>query len=151
MTSLDHIWISAIPEYREQLRRANEARAATYYAAWRAIARALGNAFEGLAAAVARARRKRRTYLALQALSDRQLRDIGLVRGEIENISAAAAAAPHGVYPRVSDLRQDGPYGAGGQAQETPGLAASDRRRGKRGSWVARPSPPATQRARAAG
>lgn len=151
MTSLDHIWISANPEYREQLRRANEARAAAYYAAWRATVRALGNAFEGLAAAVARGRRKRRTYLALQALSDRELQDIGLVRGEIEGISAAAAAVPHGVYPRVSDLRQDRLSGAGGRAQETPDLAPSGRRRRKRGPWVARPSLPAVQRARAVG
>ncbi len=45
MNAIDHIWINANPEYRERLRRASEARAAAYYAAWRAVTRGLGAGF----------------------------------------------------------------------------------------------------------
>lgn len=93
MTSFDHIWVSANPEYREQLRRANEARAAAYYAAWRALVRTIGNGFDRVAAALERRRRQRRTHRELSALSDRQLDDIGLRRAEIPFLARKAASA----------------------------------------------------------
>lgn len=102
--AFQYIWLNANPEHRQLLRQANEARAAAYYAAWRATVRVLGAPFRRLAAAIRTAHRVRRTRDALAALGDHQLADIGLHRGEIAGIARAVAAEPAGARVALSDL-----------------------------------------------
>ena len=148
MTSLDHIWINANPEYRDQLRRANEARSAAVYAAWRGVLRTLGGAVRGVVAAFDEARRRRRTYFALNELSDRQLQDIGLTRGDIHSVAEATARMPTGLYPSVADLREAEARSA---AREAPRQLVSDRRRRTHAPWVAKPPRVRVQQQQAAG
>ena len=135
MTSLDHIWINANPEYRDQLRRANEARAATYYAAWRWVAGSIGNAFRRLGAAASRARRARRTYRELSELSDRQLNDIGLWRSEIPFIAEAVAAESAQSGATLADL----PRLRSAPAEVAPSAhGRADDRRNRSRPWASR-------------
>jgi len=88
-----HITVhSTSPELDRHLRQANEECAAAVYAAWTAIRRAVSTAFRKLDESFDRTRRARKTYRALCALSDRQLRDIGVNRGEIDGVAEAIAA-----------------------------------------------------------
>lgn len=93
MTSFDYIWVSANPRYREHLRRANEARAAAYYAAWRGVVDFVTGGIRRLAASVNRAHRRRQTLRELSELSDHQLNDIGLSRAELPFIADSVAVA----------------------------------------------------------
>lgn len=145
MTSFDHIWVSASPEYREQLRRANEARAAAYYAAWRALVRAVGNGFDRFAAALERRRRQRRTYHELSALSDRQLDDIGLRRAEIPFLARKVAAESARAEVTLADLPRIRSAPSGGALPEAP-RPGEARRHGPR-PWAARPARERTGRA----
>jgi uncharacterized protein YjiS (DUF1127 family) len=83
------VWINANPELRDHLRTANEARSATFYAAWRAVTAPV----RGFIKAVRRFRRERETYGRLSSLSDHMLKDIGISRSEIGNIAQSLAAA----------------------------------------------------------
>lgn len=101
---IHYIWRNANPNYESQLRRANEARAAAFYAGWRRLAGAIGGAVTRFIEAQRRAARARRTEAALSALSDRHLRDIGLERGEIQSIAQRVAERPTGAT--LADLRE---------------------------------------------
>lgn len=136
-----YIWLSANPELEEPLRRANEARAAAFYAAWRGAVRALGVPFRRLGAAIRTARRAQRTRRELSALSDRQLEDIGLVRAEIADIARAVAEEPPEVGVTLANLRQRD------AASGTPRIGS---RRGRAAPWTARRPTPARQSQRAA-
>lgn len=48
----------------------------------------VGNAWKGLVRAVARHLKRNRKWVELSALSDRELRDIGLYRGDIPRVVA---------------------------------------------------------------
>ncbi len=82
------VWINANPELRDHLRTANEARSATFYAAWRAVTAPV----RGFIKAVRRFRRERETFGALSSLNDHMLKDIGISRSEIGNIAQSLAA-----------------------------------------------------------
>ncbi|HUF87901.1 MAG TPA: DUF1127 domain-containing protein [Thermohalobaculum sp.] len=114
-----YIWLNSNPVLHAQLRRANEARSAAVYAAWRAAVQALGAPFRRLGATLRAAGRARETVNALSALSDRDLADIGLHRGEIAGIARAVA---HAVA--------DAPPGTGVTLAELPRLRAAAERPG---------------------
>jgi uncharacterized protein YjiS (DUF1127 family) len=99
---IDQVWFNANPEMRVHLRKANEARAAALYSAWRAVTAPL----RGLAEALRRARRQHQTYGALIRLSDRTLNDIGISRSEIGSIAQAIAAEPLEAGLTIADLRR---------------------------------------------
>ncbi len=104
--AMHYIWLNANPEFDPHLRRAREERAAVVYQAWKAVRRAVAAPFRGLVETLRQARRARRTAAALSELSDRQLDDIGLTRGEIRSVSRAAAAAVPEVRPTLAELRR---------------------------------------------
>lgn len=103
--SIGHIWLIANPELSDHLRRANEARAAAFYAAFKAVSEAVATPIRHLAERLRRARRTRETYHALAGLSDRTLRDIGLSRSEIHSISSGVAELPDGTDATLAELR----------------------------------------------
>ena len=104
--AMHYHWLTTNPELQPYLRRAREERAAAVYAAWKAVTRGVAAAVGGAIEAVRRARRARRTADALSALSDRQLADIGLTRGEIGSVSRAAAAASPEARATLVELRR---------------------------------------------
>jgi uncharacterized protein YjiS (DUF1127 family) len=111
-------------------RRENEARAAALYAIYQAAKRAISTALRVVVEPISRARRARRakkTYRVLNALSDRQLRDIGLNRAEIEFLAEAVAMGSPWIGFTVEELRRSGrlPFTRNESSiaspQETPG------------------------------
>ena len=62
-------------------------------------------AFGRHAARVRRERRARETYRELNRLSDRELNDIGLLRGEIATIADAVTSQPPRTGLTLADLR----------------------------------------------
>jgi len=105
---IDYIQTSTNPDLQEHLRAANEARAARLYGAWKAAGNSLAAPFRGFAEAIRRTRRARRTNRELSALSDRQLRDIGLHRAQIADVAEAVAAQAPATGLSIADLRQGG-------------------------------------------
>jgi len=135
------IWRNVDPNYEVHLRRANEARAAAVYAGWKWLTGRLGAAVRRLVEANRRAAQMRRTSDALHALSDSQLKDIGVARGEIESIARAVAAEPAGGTVTLADLPRI----------RSAGVAGGDERRGRPAPWAAkRPESAAANRRRAA-
>lgn len=143
---IHYIWRNANPNYETQLRQANEARAAAFYAGWRRLAGAIGGAVTRFIEAQRRAARARRTEEALSALSDRHLRDIGLERGEIQSVARRMAERPTGAtladLPRLRSVSGTGFRGvASGEAV----------RRARPAAWAAKkPAREASQRRQAA-
>ena len=130
---IHYIWRNANPNYESQLRRANEARAAAFYAGWRRLAGALGSVFRRGVEAWRRAARARRTEAALSALSDRHLRDIGLERGEIRSIARMVAEEPAGAT--LADLRPlRSAYGTGYRGA----ASGESARRARPAAWAAK-------------
>jgi len=72
--------------------RARIARAEAHAAAFRSLGRAVSNLAGGLAGRIRRARLERATVRKLSALDDRMLRDIGLTRADVRDVSATLAA-----------------------------------------------------------
>jgi len=103
--SIAHLWLFANPELSDHLRRANEARAAAFYAAFKAVAEVVATPVRYLAERLRRARRARQAYHALDGLSDRTLRDIGLSRSEIRSIAYGIADLPDGTDVTLAELR----------------------------------------------
>lgn len=103
--SIGQIWLNANPELSDHLRRANEARAAAYYAAFKAVAEAVAMPVRYLAERLRRAHRARQTYYALAGLSDHNLRDIGLSRSEVHSIAHGIADLPDGTDATLAELR----------------------------------------------
>ena len=68
---IDYIWQNANPEHRAHLRTANEARAAAYYAAWRALTAPFRALVQTLGQALSQARREGETFRALNRLGAR--------------------------------------------------------------------------------
>lgn len=136
-----------VPGLDAHLRRAHEERAAAFYAAWKAGVRVLGAPVRRLAAAIRRDRRARRTSRELNALSDHQLSDIGLTRGEIRDIAEIIAAAPPAAGVTLADLR-----GGGAATSADHGTVSPPPRDGRRhqrpAPWQARRP---AERERAAG
>lgn len=133
-----HITVhSTSPELDRHLRQANEERAAAVYAAWTATRSGVSAIVGNLAGFVSRVRRARRTSGALKALSDRQLRDIGVNRADIESVAEAVATqgSPTGVT--LEDLRRFGVLHA---AEKRPAvsLPPDDRRRRRPRPWTRR-------------
>lgn len=148
----DHFtFYHTLPELDQRLRAAHEERAATFYAAWQAIKRAVSVAVHWLGGSLSRAGRARKTYRELSALSDRQLRDIGLHRAEIGSVADAAAARRPETGVTVEDLRRSGIlHGEGHEARVLP-LPREDQRQRRRAPWHAkRRVAAAAQRDRAA-
>jgi uncharacterized protein YjiS (DUF1127 family) len=145
---IGQVWINANPELRGHLRKANEARSATFYAAWRAVTAPV----RGLIEALRRVRRERETYGALSRLNDRQLQDIGLSRSEIGSIAQAVAAEPPEAGLTIAELRQTRRIVPAGRDAQVVPLPRADERRSRGGSWVAPQSTAAAsaQRDRAA-
>ncbi len=145
---IGQVWINANPELRDHLRTANEARSATFYAAWRAVTAPV----RGLIEALRRANREGKTHRALIRLSDRQLKDIGISRSEIGGVAQAVAAEPLEAGLTLAELRQTRRIIVGRDAQVVP-LPRADQRRGRAGSWAAPQTPAAAsaERDRAAG
>jgi len=138
-----HITVhSTSPELDRHLRQASEERAAAVYAAWTAIRSGVSAVAGNLAGLVSRARRADRTSRALTALSDRQLRDIGVNRADIESVAEAVAAqgSPTGVT--LEDLRRVGIVHAAGEKRPVAPLPPEDKRRRRprpwTGKWAAR-------------
>lgn len=104
--ALHYVWLSANPDLQPYLRRAREERAAAVYATWKAVTGAIAAAFGALAETIRRARRAQRTLDALSGLSDRQLADIGLTRGEIRAVAHAAAEQTPESHFSLADLRR---------------------------------------------
>lgn len=92
MTS-HYIWMIGNPQLEGHLRRANEERSAAVYAFVQWVGRVVSGTGRGVAAAVRRAQRRRRTYRELSGLSDRALQDIGLTRHELGHVAMQAADA----------------------------------------------------------
>lgn len=126
--SIHYIWLNANPELQEQLREASEARAAAFYAAWKATVRVLVDPVRALVERIHHARRARATYRELSALSDHHLRDIGLFRAEIAGIADAVAASSPDVGLTLAELRQvrSAPSASRGSRREA--LPREDRR-----------------------
>jgi uncharacterized protein YjiS (DUF1127 family) len=103
---IDYIWQNANPELRGHLRTANEARAAAYYAAWRALTAPFHALVQALGQAVGQTRRAGETFRALNRLSDRQLQDIGISRSEIGSVANMIAAKPLAAGMTIAELRQ---------------------------------------------
>jgi len=79
-------WLAGDPRYRDHARRSNEAQAAAWVGAFRAIGGGIGRLGRWIASVPARfARRHRhaRTLRELQELDDRLLQDIGLDRADL--------------------------------------------------------------------
>ncbi len=87
----DYLQFYADPGLTHSLRAGNEARAAAIYARWRAFRELIAAAFRGLRHALWRSYRKRTTRRELQALSTRQLRDMGLRHTDIGWAAMAVA------------------------------------------------------------
>jgi uncharacterized protein YjiS (DUF1127 family) len=127
--TIGRIWLFANPELSDHLRRADEARAAAYYAAFRAVARVVAAPFQFLAERLRRVRQARETYHALAGLSDHSLRDIGLSRSEIRDIALGIAELPRGTDVTLADLRGVRSESSGhDDASPLPHSAAEDRR-----------------------
>lgn len=99
--AIGHIWAIANPELRGHLHRGSEARAAAFYAAYKAVAAAFGKVAER----VRRAREARQTYHALAGLSDRTLKDIGISRSEILDVALGVHELPSDSHPTLAELR----------------------------------------------
>lgn len=69
------------------------------------VGHAVATAFARHAARVRRERRARETYRELSRLSDRELNDIGLLRGEIATIADAVTSQPPRTGVTLADLR----------------------------------------------
>ena len=146
---IGQIWINANPELRNYLRKANEERAAAFYATWRAVTAP----FRGLVETLRRVNRERETYRNLSNLDDRHLQDIGISRYEIGEIAQAVAMEPPEAGLTIAELRQTRSIVLAGRDAQVVPLPRAEQRRGRAGSWAA-PQTPATasaQHDRAAG
>jgi len=128
----EHItFYHTLPELDQRLRAAHEERAASFYATWTAIGSLLSAVAARVAERLGRTRqayRARRTSRALSALSDRQLRDIGLYRSQIDSVAEAAAAAPPESGVTAEELRRVGILPSAGDAPATVRLPRVDDR-----------------------
>lgn len=86
-----NLYINADPHLRHHIARAHRIRAATFSVLFRRLWRALVPA--GLRQRLACRRLRKRNLRELRALSDLQLKDIGVARGEILFRSTAALPA----------------------------------------------------------
>lgn len=129
----DHVTFHhTLPELDQRLRAAHEARAAAFRAAWKAGGRAISAAlrrFLRVVEAVRRSQRAERTRNALGALSDRDLKDIGLTRGDIHEIAEAVADAPADSRVTFAEVRGLRSPSSKGRAERAP-LPGGERRRG---------------------
>jgi len=142
----DYIWQNANPELRGHLRTANEARAAAYYAAWRALTAPLRALVQALGQALSQARREGENFRALNRLGDRQLQDIGISRSEIGIVAKAIAEKPLEAGMTIAELRLTESIGsAGGGVTATPRPHVAQHR-----SAPARQTAPAARRREAA-
>jgi len=138
------------PAARAMIQRARRARGKTYSAVFGAIWQGLSWPVRRLVAGVAAARRARRNARALQQLSDRMLQDIGIARGEIEEIARARAARPAEQDLTIAELRgrsTGAETGGAGRGART-GAARPDHRRGRTAAGPLRTFPGGAGRGR---
>jgi len=93
------------PRYQRAVQRANEARAASLREGLGRLRTAFARALRLLSAR----RRARHNRALLHGLSDDQLDDIGLTRGEVSSISGRLATLPPDVSVTVEALRTGPP------------------------------------------
>ena len=89
-----YIWTSTNPDLQEHLRRANEHRSAAWYATFKAIGAGFGAlrpAVTSLAEWFSRRVRERAAIRELSALSEHELKDIGIARNDIPWIAGETA------------------------------------------------------------
>lgn len=135
--SIHGILLNANPEFRQQLRQANEARAAAFYAAFRAVVGAVRSRLQGLAQRLEANRRARATYRELSMLNDHQLSDIGLSRSELLFVARSIGAEAGDSDVTLADL----PRIRSGEAvgpQVTPLPRPHADRRGRPAPWAAK-------------
>ena len=89
-----YIWTSTNPELQEHLRRANEHRSAAWFAFFKAIGGGFGalrHAATAVSGWLSRRIRERAAIRELSALSEHELKDIGIARNDIPWIAGETA------------------------------------------------------------
>ncbi len=103
---IGHTRCNADPGLHDHLRKTNEAHSAAFYAPFNTIERAIAATLRGFFEVLRRVHRRRKTYRELSRLSDRQLKDIGLSRSEIDGVAQALAGVSPEVGLTIADIRQ---------------------------------------------
>ena len=116
----------------QYLAKANAARAAVFYATWKATERIVVTSVRWLAEAQHRTRMAHTTYRTLHALTDRQLDDIGLSRDEISSVADAVAHNPPASGLTIAELRKARPLTTDSGSAQATWLPGPDERRRKR-------------------
>ncbi len=103
---IDNTRCNANPGLHDHLRKTNEAHSAAFFATFNTIERAIAATLRGFFEVLRRVYRRRKTYRELSRLSDRQLKDIGISRSEIDGVAQTLAGESPEVGLTIADMRQ---------------------------------------------